>query len=134
MFLFMTRSAWCHQPDNDIYWRYLIVFANRSVADEWWRAVSTSSNNYVACHIKRVTPQLYTHEPAAANVAATITTAGVATQFLGRVIFTLLPDRDGRAINVIPVQNITDHISGNWSVRVLCQRFPRVDETLVGRR
>lgn len=66
--------------------------------------------------IKRINPQFYTHEPPRANIAATVTNANVAKQFLDRVIFTLLPDRDGRAINVIPPQDITDHISGNWLV------------------
>ncbi|KAI0089191.1 hypothetical protein BDY19DRAFT_906102 [Irpex rosettiformis] len=96
--------------------RYLIVFASRTVADEWWRAVSTSTVPNYATTIRRVTPQYYTYNAGLANIATTITTAGVAQQFLGTVFFTLLNDRDGRILSVIPplTGDVADHINGNW--------------------
>ena len=94
-----------------------MVFPSRSVADEWWRAVSTSTNTQYSSSIKRVTPHFFTHNPAIANAAYSIVDATVARQFLGRIIFTLLLDRDGRALSTIPSQpDVTDHISGRGYV------------------
>lgn len=90
------------------------MFASRSVADEWWRAVSTSSNAAYSSTVRRVTPQFYLHDPNQANIALSITNATVAADFLNSVFFTLLPDRDGRSLNVIPSVDFTDNISGNW--------------------
>ncbi|KAF9509210.1 hypothetical protein BS47DRAFT_173985 [Hydnum rufescens UP504] len=42
----------------------------------------------------------------------TINDPKCASQFLGRVIFTLLNDRDGRQFDIIPPHHYTDHISG----------------------
>ncbi|KAG2106560.1 uncharacterized protein F5147DRAFT_653805 [Suillus discolor] len=79
-----------HALDN---WsaRYLITFASREVADEWWRAVSTSRTNF-ANGIQRVNAQFYTHNTGMANASESLVTNGVATQFLGKVFFTLLND------------------------------------------
>ncbi|KAL0070459.1 hypothetical protein AAF712_002291 [Marasmius tenuissimus] len=102
--------------NDDWSWRYLIVFATRAVADEWWRAVSTSSNTAYSGTVVRVTPQFYTHDPSRANIAYSINDASVAKKFLGTVIFTLLPDRDGRAFQLIQPspEPITDYISNSW--------------------
>ncbi|KAI0689926.1 hypothetical protein BC835DRAFT_1281963 [Cytidiella melzeri] len=102
------------QVNDDLTHRYLIVFASRAIADEWWRAVSTSTNAAYATTITRVTPQFYTHDPTKAIIFNTITDASVAGRFLGSVIFSLLGNRDVLVWSVIPVQNVTDHISGNW--------------------
>ncbi|KAF8638027.1 hypothetical protein AX16_010659 [Volvariella volvacea WC 439] len=106
--------AYAKNINDDWSWRYLITFATRETADEWWIAVSNSSNAAYVNSIRRVTPQFYTHNPALANIALSITDASVAKQFLDRVFFTLINDRDGRIQSVIPVQDYADHISGNW--------------------
>ena len=102
------------QINDDWSWRYLIVFASRDVADGWWRAVTDSVKNGYAkfADVKRVNPQFYTHNPGIGPIASTITDEKCAGAFLGKVFFTLLPDRDGRALNVIPPIDIRDHISG----------------------
>lgn len=90
----------------------MITFASRAVADEWWRAVSTSTTGF-ANGIRRVDAQFYTHETRLAHAPDSLTTAGVATQFLGKVFFTLLNDSDYRGLNIIPpLDHFVDHISG----------------------
>ena len=97
---------------DDWSWRYLITFASIDVADEWWRTVSTSSNtNYVAS-VHRVSPQYYTHDPLRANAAYSITDVTVARRFIDRIFFTLLSDRDGRAMQIVPHIDITERLSG----------------------
>jgi hypothetical protein len=93
----------------------LIAFASRELADEWWRAVTTANggNTKYADSVKRINPQYYTHDPAIANIMSTITDPLSAPQFLDKVIFTLLSDRDGRSFNPVPPLNIKDHVSGN---------------------
>ena len=90
---------------------------DRATADEWWRAVSGSvAAGYVKFDgVKRISPQFYTHNPDVngGNIALTLTDDRVASQFLGRVFFTLLNDRDGRILSVAPVLNYVDHISGH---------------------
>ncbi|KAG2155235.1 uncharacterized protein EDB93DRAFT_1247723 [Suillus bovinus] len=103
-----------HLTDN---WssRYLITFASRAVADEWWRAVSTSNTSFKD-GIQRVDAQFYTHNTGLANAPDSLTTTGVATQFLGKVFFTLLNDLNlgSRGLNIIPpLDHFVDHISGN---------------------
>jgi len=101
------------QINDDWSWRYVIVFASSAVADEWWRAVSSAFTTPFPDSVKRITPQFYTHNPAKANIANSITNQQVAAQFLGKVFFTLLNDRDGRILSIIPRQNITNQINGN---------------------
>jgi len=110
----MVFYAYVKNINDDWSWRYLITFASRAVADEWWRAVSTSTNTKYSDSIRRVTPHFYTHDTNQANASKSITDAQVASKFLGKMFFTLLPDRDGRALSVIPAQDITDHVSGNF--------------------
>ena len=59
----------------------------------------------------RFTSQFYTHDPAQASIADSITNPQVAPGFVGNVFFTCL-SLDGK-LSVIPEHNITDHISGN---------------------
>ncbi|KAG1863951.1 hypothetical protein C8R48DRAFT_672687 [Suillus tomentosus] len=95
--------------------RYLITFASREVADEWWRAVSTSPTAF-ANSIQRVNAQFYTHNTSIAHALESLITNGVASQFLGKVFFTLLNDLDlsHRGLNIIPpLGHFVDHISGN---------------------
>lgn len=66
--------------------------------------------------VQRVNAQFYTHNVNLANAANSLTTNGVATQFLGKVFFTLLNDLGGRGSSIIPPLDhfeIADHISGN---------------------
>ncbi|KDQ09333.1 hypothetical protein BOTBODRAFT_117246 [Botryobasidium botryosum FD-172 SS1] len=104
--------AYAKNVNDDWRSRYLIVFASRSVADEWWRAVSESGTRFSNI-IRRISPQFYTHDYDVACIADTIKDVRVAGSFLGKVFFTLLNDKDSRILSVIPEQNITDHISGN---------------------
>ncbi|CCM01723.1 uncharacterized protein FIBRA_03788 [Fibroporia radiculosa] len=106
--------AFAKNINDDVTWRYVIVFASRAVADEWWRTVSTSSNPSYVSSVQRINPQFYTHNPNIANIAYSIITANVAPAFLGKVFFTLIVDRDGRTLSTIPVQNVTDHVSGDF--------------------
>lgn len=100
-------------------WRYLIVFATRSVADEWWRVVSTTTNTQVAGSIQRITPQFYTHDPNKIVVANTILAGQVAAQFSTKMFFVLQTNRDAAVpFEVIPPlpADIADNLSGNWLV------------------
>ncbi|KAG1814935.1 hypothetical protein EV424DRAFT_1412718 [Suillus variegatus] len=108
----MVFYAYVKHLTNNRTSRYVITFASRAVADEWWRAVSTSTTGF-ANGIRRVDAQFYTHETRLAHAPDSLTTAGVATQFLGKVFFTLLNDSDYRGLNIIPpLDHFVDHISG----------------------
>ncbi|KAK1230124.1 hypothetical protein PQX77_006801 [Marasmius sp. AFHP31] len=109
--------AYAKRNANENEGRYLITFANRAWADEWWRAVSTSPDTAFSGTITRVTPQFYTHQPERANIANSIIRDNVAKKFANKVIFTLLDDRDGgRRFPIIPLgpDPITDYISNKW--------------------
>ncbi|EPQ57583.1 hypothetical protein GLOTRDRAFT_110634 [Gloeophyllum trabeum ATCC 11539] len=98
-----------YSRDNDTY-RYVMTFASREIADEWWRAFSKTS---YANSVKRVTPEFYTHDVAVFNLTDSVLRQDCTPQFLNKVFFTLLMDRGGRDVNHLPLQNITDHVSGN---------------------
>jgi hypothetical protein len=104
------------QIDHDSHGRYLIVFANRATADEWWRAVTDSvAAGYKIVEVKRLSPQFYSYSHAVndSHIHQTLTDSRIAARFLGRVFFTLLNDRDARDLSIAPVLNYVDHISGN---------------------
>ncbi|KAG2050491.1 hypothetical protein BDR06DRAFT_1023193 [Suillus hirtellus] len=110
----MVFYAYVKQITDNVTYRYVITFASREVADEWWRAVSTSAVTSFVTSVQRVDAQFYTHNILVANSVDSLTTAGVATQFLGKVFFTLLNDLGGRGLSIIPpLEDFTDHISGN---------------------
>ena len=75
--------------------------------------MSSATTTLFPASVKRITPQFYTHNPGTANIATSITNTQVAAQFLGQVFFTLLNDRDGRILSIIPNQVVTDNINGN---------------------
>ncbi|KAG1827910.1 hypothetical protein EV424DRAFT_1537087 [Suillus variegatus] len=76
--------------------------------------VSTSAVATFVTSVQRVNAQFYTHNNLVASVTDTLTTPGVATQFLGKVFFTLLNDTLGRNTSIIPqLEHFADHISGN---------------------
>ncbi|KAG1791849.1 uncharacterized protein HD556DRAFT_1309667 [Suillus plorans] len=99
----MVFYAYVKHLTNNRTSRYVITFASRAVADEWWRAVSTSTTGF-ANGIQRVDAQFYTHETHLAHAPDSLITAGVATQFLGKVFFTSLNDLNMnlRGLNIIP--------------------------------
>ncbi|KAG2047816.1 hypothetical protein BDR06DRAFT_999980 [Suillus hirtellus] len=110
----MVFYAYVKQITDNVTYRYVITFASREVADEWWRAVSTSAVTSFVTSVQRVNAQFYTHNVNVANAANSLTTTGVATQFLGKVFFTLLNDLGGRGLSIIPpLEHCADHISGN---------------------
>ncbi|KAG2345142.1 hypothetical protein BDR05DRAFT_998736 [Suillus weaverae] len=90
--------------------RYIAVFANRAVADEWWRAVSTSANTRYSDTVRRVAPQFFSHDSSKVNIVDSTIDTKVASAFFGKVFFTLLPN-DG--LSVIPILDFVDHVSGN---------------------
>jgi len=108
-----TFYAYAKNISDDWSYRYVIVFASSAVADEWWNAVSSATSTPFPASVKRITPQFYTHNPATANISTSITNSQVAAQFLGQVFFTLLNDRDGRILSIIPEQYVTSNINGN---------------------
>lgn len=101
---------------NTLYdWRYLITFPSQGVADEWWRAIQDQVANKVPNwdHIKRITPQLYNYNPAIKWITQTVTDPTGVPQFFNRVFFTYLVGPTIASVGtVIPVQEITDHVSG----------------------
>jgi hypothetical protein len=105
------------QIDHDSIARYMIVFANRATADEWWRAVtdSVAAGYKRFVEVKRISLQFYIFNPDVngGHIRDTLTDSRVAARFLGRVFFTLLNDRDARDLSIAPVLNYVDHISGN---------------------
>ena len=105
------------QIADDNTYRITLIFASRDVADQWWRAVSTSSVALLQKNIQRITPQFYTHDPTQWNICFFYTDpriASLADQFRGKFFMVLENDRVGRGISIIPPQTVVDYISGNW--------------------
>jgi hypothetical protein len=104
--------------NDDNTWRTVLIFASRAVADEWWRAVSTSNSPQLqAGAFRRVTPQLYTHNPGGFNVHNFFIDGAIkaiSEPFRGKLFLQLQNDRLGRGIDIIPAQTIVDHGSGDW--------------------
>ena len=112
----LTRTV--KQTLYDHVYRYLITFADRETADEWWRMVSTHPSPYVG-NVRRIAPQFYIQGADKINVANTFFTQPAlpdAKQFFERMFFTLLNDRDARVLSTVPPIHVTDHISGRWYV------------------
>lgn len=107
----MVYYVYIDNISNSYSSRYVAVFASRAVADEWWRAVSTSTNTRYSDSVRRVAPQFFTHDASKANAASSITDTQVASSFFGKVFFTLLPNKCG--LSVIPILDFADHVSGN---------------------
>ncbi|KAF9052076.1 hypothetical protein BJ165DRAFT_1340354 [Panaeolus papilionaceus] len=114
--------AYIHNYTHEDHCRIVMVFANRSVADEWWRAISESN---LATHIRRINAQYYLHHYPDYNLLHFFVDEPfkpISDQFRGRLFMTLFDDRAGgpgnRYLPIIPNQDYTDHCSGNWCVRV----------------
>ena len=105
------------QISDDNAWRYTLIFTSRDIADQWWRAVSTSSVALLQKNIQRITPQFYTHDPTQWNICFFYTDpriASLADQFRGKFFMVLENDRGGRGVSIIPTQSVVDHTSGSW--------------------
>ncbi|TFK67292.1 hypothetical protein BDN72DRAFT_899110 [Pluteus cervinus] len=105
------------QIADDSSWRLVLIFSTRDIADEWWRAVSTSTITQLQNNIQRVTPQFYTHDTRiwnAYNFFTESAVSSVSALFRGKLFLVLENDRGGRGITVVPRQHIVDRTSGNW--------------------
>ena len=95
----------------------VIIFESSDVADEWWRAVSTSTIKALAGNINRVTPQFYTYNVDIWNVYyffTETTIKSISDVFRGKMILVLENDRVGRGMSIIPPQVVVETTSGNW--------------------
>jgi hypothetical protein len=75
--------------------------------------VSGATGTPYPSSVKRVEYQFFTHNPGVANIALSITDPKVASDYLGKVFFTLLNDRDGRILSIIPEQHMSETDSGS---------------------
>jgi len=106
-----------YQDSDDWSSRYLITFASRAVADEWWRAITLSiGRGYTRfSHVIRHSAQFYSFNNRIAQIFETLTDSNVTVEgsnLLSKVFFTLLDDRNGRVVCPAPVLNYTEHRSG----------------------
>ena len=95
----------------------MIIFASSDIADEWWRAVSTSTIPILAGNIQRITPQFYTHDVNLWNFYNFFTESKVTSisdVFRGKMFLVLENDRGGRGISIIPTQVLVSTTSGDW--------------------
>jgi len=89
-----------------------MIFPSRTLADEWWRTLQdkVASGKVKFSSIERVTPQFYLyHSRDNLNITQTVKHPEGAPEFRAKVIFSL---QSGRT-DLIPIQDIVDHISGN---------------------
>jgi hypothetical protein len=102
---------------NDDDQRLLMIFASRSVADEWWRSVSKGGHGALANSVSRITPQFYNHIPDQFDIRNFFTDQkvnAISNPFRGKVFFSLLNNRGGRTMDIVPTQPVTDHVNGGW--------------------
>ncbi|EEB91463.1 hypothetical protein MPER_10170 [Moniliophthora perniciosa FA553] len=117
--------AYITETRDDNTWRIVMAFADSATADEWWRAISGTNNSLLA-DIRRLNPQMYIHNAAVFNIINFFIDSRlteISKNFRGRLILTLQNDRGGRGIDIIPNQNVTDLVSGNWSVALSTQEL-----------
>lgn len=115
----MTEYSLMTSEQNNVSYpadyRYLINFANRDIADQFWRAIQKAVAEKAPQwdSVARVTPQLYTHNPALKNIIQSVLDPKVAPHLFDKIFFQLLTSRDAVAsVGTIPAQVITDHING----------------------
>ncbi|KAK6810548.1 hypothetical protein RU639_013719 [Aspergillus parasiticus] len=98
--------------------RYLMAFASREAADEWWRQVSDASSGKSETTIKRIEPQFYTYDSSRYEISGTVLDINAAPESRTKVMFTRLPERDSGNLCFIPFKSITDHESpGSFFIR-----------------
>ncbi|KDQ60283.1 hypothetical protein JAAARDRAFT_205263 [Jaapia argillacea MUCL 33604] len=108
--------AYVQNVADDNTWRFLLTFASQDVCDEWWRVVSTPPSPW-ASSMTRINPQFYTHNANLINIWDFFNRADFVASsraFIGRFFLTLLNDKGGRTLSIIPETYVTDNISGNW--------------------
>ncbi|KAI0766486.1 hypothetical protein BC629DRAFT_1596328 [Irpex lacteus] len=98
---------------------YLMVFSDQATADDWWRAVCTSSMDVLKTKsIKRISPQFYAYDPQQIKINTNRLAGGELRLFADKVFFVALPQDHPSSIlpqlGTIPLLDITEHISGNW--------------------
>jgi len=108
--------AYLLNNNDENTWRHVLVFRNSSVADEWWRAISANTR---FASVKRLSPDVYNHNDSVYNLYnffsdGNADVKAIAAKFVGQMYFTLLNDRAGRGTDIIPQQDVSDNISGNW--------------------
>jgi len=126
--------AYTHNRRDDNTYRIVIIFSSREVADEWWRAVSTSEITQLKDYFQRITPQFYNHDQYQWNFLDFFTDLRVKTVsdlFRGKMFMVLENDRGGRGITIVPPQCIVDYTSGSsFCIRSKSdpQRYWDIDE------
>lgn len=93
------------QASSNPEFAFLIAFASRETADEWWRMISTPYSGIV----ERISPQLYLQSKP----------SGALNVFPSRIskkvfITSLNPKTHRKTPIILPPVTITDHISGGW--------------------
>ena len=116
------------QVDNDTV-RTVITFANRAVADEWWRAISTSNNPLLLNNTQRITPYLYSFRDSyqwyLTNFFTEPQLKSIADDFKGKMFFQPASAPDGSSVDIIiPTPPIVDHVSGDWYISCANHVYP----------
>jgi len=109
--------AYIHNIQKDDEWRIVIIFASRSIADEWWREISTAKINLLQNNIQRITPQFYTHNVNQWNFFHFFTEnkiKDISEKFRGKMFLSLQNNRGDKGFTIIPAQSVVDHASGDW--------------------
>jgi hypothetical protein len=102
--------------ENNQTSRFILTFADRYVADEWWRAVSTSGASSLSS-IRRISSQFYSHDARTFNALDFFSDnkiSDVAQPFRRQLFVTLLHDHGGRELSIIPPITARDFVSGEW--------------------
>ena len=87
------------------------------IADEWWRTLQDKigAGKLKFSGITRVTPQFYLYDAGESgnmHIWRTTSDPDGAPEFRGKIIFSRTLKSSG-LIDIIPVQDIVDHVSGN---------------------
>jgi hypothetical protein len=114
----LTNPCPIQKVNNESLNRYLLIFANRAVADEWWRTVSNSTlSPALSSTIRRIDPQFFTYDPNKYDFSLFWQDPRLKTflnAFRGQMMAEPQCGGNPKGINIIPSQVITDHISGKW--------------------
>ncbi|KAJ8507734.1 hypothetical protein ONZ45_g9920 [Pleurotus djamor] len=114
----MVFYAYVSEENNDAVSRLLLAFVDAPTADEWWRTVNTTSYDYVAKSVKRISSEMYTHNTAQWNAYYFFEDArikDISQQFRGKLIITWMNDRVGRGLDVfLNKGTFAEPLSGNW--------------------
>ncbi|KAF4977609.1 hypothetical protein FZEAL_5893 [Fusarium zealandicum] len=97
----MVYYALLKWQTNEYYWRYLLAAPNSETIDEWWRVVSEKDE----CNFKRLAPDFYSWDKKKEVYDA-------APEFMNRIMFSLLQERDGKIICTISQPERANVVSG----------------------